>query len=582
MGVIDQEKVDKIKQFLTWNPRGLTISDLSSRLAMNRNLVAKYLDILLISGQVEMQVIGAAKVYFLSHRVPVAAMLEFSSDLVIMLNSEKKILGVNEPVLLLFDIKREDIVGKQIDETGIPFICDLPVSGNVKKYRKGGEPATDIDGKIRGEDHHFRIKQVPSVFEDGSQGITFIIEDITVGKKFQEIVKQSEERFRSVVDGAPFPMSITDSSGRHVFLNRSFIATFGYTPEEIPDWITWIDHAFADPGDKLDAVEFWGSVLHGTGNSRGISQRFRILCKNGTIRNIYFTPVHLSDGSSVFVGKDTTEQEEVFRLRDLLGSIIRSSEEAMIGITRDCRIASWNPAAELLYGYHENEVVKNPFDMLVPVNGHTGLDLIFQRVWRGEYIQRYEMKMLRRNGSAIDVQITISAIKGEEGEITGASSIVRDITKEKLEQHLCEFEDRYRTLVQDLNVGIYRSTADPRGRFVWGNSALLNILGYNSMVDLQGINVIDVFFEPNVRVALVDELQRSGFVKNRVLHLKRRDGTPITVNVTALAEFDEKKNVILINGIVQDITGFLDSETGQPGSKNKEKNNFPKNSLCQL
>jgi PAS domain S-box-containing protein len=211
-------------------------------------------------------------------------------------------------------------------------------------------------------------------------------------------------------------------------------------------------------------------------------------------------------------------------------------------------------------------VLQKPFRVLVPPDGHDLLDLFFTRVWQGEYIQRQEMKMIRKNGSEMDVQITISAIKGEGGGITGASSIVRDITKEKLEQHLCEFEDRYRTLVEDLNVGIYRSTADPRGRFVWGNSALLNILGYNSMVDLQGINVIDVFFEPNVRASLIDELQRSGFIKNRILNLKKRDGTPITVNVTALAEFDENKSVVLINGIVQDITGFLNHEPGSPGS----------------
>ena len=67
MAVLDQERVDIIKQCLRSHPRGLTISDLASKLNMNRNLTAKYLDMLLISGQVEMQVMGAAKVYFLSH-----------------------------------------------------------------------------------------------------------------------------------------------------------------------------------------------------------------------------------------------------------------------------------------------------------------------------------------------------------------------------------------------------------------------------------------------------------------------------------------------------------------------------------
>ena len=66
MPVFDQERIDRLKQILKWHPRGITISDLATKMEMNRNLVAKYLDILLISGQVEMQVIGAAKVYFLS------------------------------------------------------------------------------------------------------------------------------------------------------------------------------------------------------------------------------------------------------------------------------------------------------------------------------------------------------------------------------------------------------------------------------------------------------------------------------------------------------------------------------------
>ncbi len=91
---------------------------------------------------------------------------------------------------------------------------------------------------------------------------------------------------------------------------------------------------------------------------------------------------------------------------------------------------------------------------------------------------------------------------------------------------------------------------------MWGNTALLDILGYNSLKDLGEINVMEIFSKPSGRMELMDELQKSGFVKNRILRLKRRDNTPITVSVTALAEFDQQKNLIFINGIVQDITPF--------------------------
>jgi PAS domain S-box-containing protein len=130
-----------------------------------------------------------------------------------------------------------------------------------------------------------------------------------------------------------------------------------------------------------------------------------------------------------------------------------------------------------------------------------------------------------------------------------------------MEQYLRQHEDQYRTLVEDLNVGIYRSTGDPRGRFVWGNTALLNILGYHSISDLREVPVADVFDEPDGRRELLEELQTSQFVKNRVIHLKKPDGTPFSVNVTALAEFDEDRNVVFINGIVQDISHIIVQNT---------------------
>ena len=94
MPVFDQEKVDRIKKILKGHSRGITITDLATKMEMNRNLIAKYLDILLISGQVDMQVIGASKVYFLTHRVPISSILEYSTDMLIIFDQEKNIIQV--------------------------------------------------------------------------------------------------------------------------------------------------------------------------------------------------------------------------------------------------------------------------------------------------------------------------------------------------------------------------------------------------------------------------------------------------------------------------------------------------------
>jgi PAS domain S-box-containing protein len=447
MGVLDQEKVDKIKRVLKWHQRGMTISDLASEMKINRNLIAKYLDMLLISGQVEMQVIGAAKVYFLSRRVPISALLEFSSDLVIVFDNDQRILQVNEQVPLLLETGKEALVGKTIQEFDHPFIRTLEESWTARGPHEKGDSVSDVNCTIRDEERHFRVKQVPTAFEDGSDGLTFIVEDITSRKKYEEMLRISEARYRGLV---------------------------------------------------------------------------------------------------------------------------QSSGEAIIGNDTSGNIISWNPAAERLCGYKEGEILGKRMDILVPAANRGDLAGILERVHKGESIRRHEMKMMRKGGAVLDVLITLSPMLGEYGVVTGASSIARDITGEKMEQYLREHEDQYRTLVEDLNVGIYRSTGDPRGRFVWGNTALLNILGYTTISDLQDVPVIDIFSDPAARLGLLDELRKKQFVKNRVLHLRRPEGAPISVSVTALAEFDEDRNVVFINGIVQDITHFTkpDAET-QGGSRSQ-------------
>ena len=441
MAVLDQERVARIKRELKWHPRGMTITDLARGVKMNRNLAAKYLDMLLISGQVEMQVIGAARVYFLSQRVPVSALLEFSSDLVIMVGSDQRIVQLNELVPLFADEKREEMIGKRIGEIANPFLRGLDLSLPEKVLPEGEESVAERSVMVRGELRYFRIKRVPTAFEDGGQGWTFIIEDVTPQKTYQQRLEISEARYRGLV---------------------------------------------------------------------------------------------------------------------------RSVGEAIIGSSREGMIANWNPAARRLYGYTEQEVLNQPLHMLVPPGHAAVMDALLASVDRGDCVQRHGTEMLKKGGAPFDAAITICPIRAEDGSVAGASSIIWDITREKREEHVREQEEKYRTLVEDLNIGIYRSTGDAAGKFVWGNTALLDILGYGSLPDLREIHVADIFSEPDGRKELLDELRRSGFVKNRILHLVRKDGTPVSVSVTALAEFGEGNSPVFINGIVQDITGVENVPAAAP------------------
>lgn len=233
MAVLDQERINRLKQILKWHPRGMTISDISTLAKMNRNPVAKYLDMLLISGHVEMQVVGAAKVYYIARTVPVSAILEFSSDLVIMIDRDGKIIQVNEAVLHLFDEKKEEIVGRRLDEIREPFIHDLPADPERKDKSDASEFVTEKTCTIRGEKHHFRIKRVPTAFEDGTQGFTFIIEDNTAQKKYQEMLEINEAKYRGLVRSSGEAIIGTTPEGRIVSWNPAAERLYGYTESEV-------------------------------------------------------------------------------------------------------------------------------------------------------------------------------------------------------------------------------------------------------------------------------------------------------------------------------------------------------------
>ncbi len=233
MPVFDQERVEKLKQILKWHPRGMTISDLASKLEMNRNLVAKYLDILLISGQVDMQVIGASKVYFLSQRVPVTSMLEFSSDMLIILDSSQKIIQVNEPLLVKIKEKREALTGRNIRNIDHPFIRAIPVIQHSKDTNPAHDQVLEFECTFEGKKHYYKTKQLQTAFEDGSHGITIIIEDITPQVTYQKMLELNEAKYRGIVEDQTEFITRFLPDGTLVFVNDAYARYLGKNKEEL-------------------------------------------------------------------------------------------------------------------------------------------------------------------------------------------------------------------------------------------------------------------------------------------------------------------------------------------------------------
>jgi PAS domain S-box-containing protein len=114
-----------------------------------------------------------------------------------------------------------------------------------------------------------------------------------------------------------------------------------------------------------------------------------------------------------------------------LAAIIESTDDAIIGKTLEGTIISWNPAAERLFGYTAEEMIGQPITRLIPPERQEDFELILKSIRRGERLTHFETERVRKDGSRVQVSLTVSPIKDSNGQIVGASKIARDVTDRK-------------------------------------------------------------------------------------------------------------------------------------------------------
>lgn len=227
------EEIPKILERLKANPRGMSVTDLAGDLGINRNTVSRYLDMLLISGEVEMRTYGKAKVFYPSQRVPLSAMINFASDGVVILDHDLTIVQANDRVLAIAHAARNEVIGKTMGESALSAF-DHPLIRERIDDALGGE---DVVEEIRflqaGGEFFFRMKILPTAFNDGSPGITIILEDITEQKESEEALRAGEAKFRALVEDINDIIWNLDSDRVFTYVSPKSFDLLGYAPEEM-------------------------------------------------------------------------------------------------------------------------------------------------------------------------------------------------------------------------------------------------------------------------------------------------------------------------------------------------------------
>lgn len=146
---------------------------------------------------------------------------------------------------------------------------------------------------------------------------------------------------------------------------------------------------------------------------------------------------------------DITERQRAEVTQARLAAIVRSSDDAIIGKTLAGIITSWNRGAERIFGYAEAEVLGQPLLLLIPPERTAEETDILARIGRGESVEHFETVRVRKDGRRIDVSVTISPLRDNEGRIVGVSKVARDITGRKAtEAALREREEQLQLYVE--------------------------------------------------------------------------------------------------------------------------------------
>lgn len=275
----------------------------------------------------------------------------------------------------------------------------------------------------------------------------------------------SSRHLTAIVESSDDAIVSKDINGIILSWNKGAEKIFGYTAEEVIGKSITI---LIPPGRISEEAEILTRIRAGerVDHYETIRQR-----KDGSLVNISLTVSPIRDDSGKIVGaskiaRDITERKRASDLRQHFTAIVECSDDAILSKDLDGIIQTWNKGAETIFGYTADEVIGKPVTILMPEGLQNEEPRILERIRKGERIHHYETVRRHKNGTLINISLTVSPIKDSSGKIVGASKIARDITATKrvedallhaqhqLTKINAELEERIRARTVSLNEAV--------------------------------------------------------------------------------------------------------------------------------
>ncbi len=347
-----------------------------------------------------------------------------------------------------------------------------------------------------------RIKKSEDLLRDRNEQLKRLLDDKTA------MLSKTESNYKSLFDSISDAVIIYDLEGIILEINEKALDFFKISREDLigKSVINFFNRDFTsnltsviNNRASFERTKFESLVKISDGEHIPVEVRNRLVEYN-------------NEFAVLSLLHDVSEHKINEELRKLLEIIVEGSDEAIIGVTLDAQIVSWNSSAERIYGYTAQEVRGCSLSMFVPPYQPDDLPYLMGRIKAGERIEHYETRGVTKSGDVVDLISKILPVFDSVGNIIGASITAKDVTETVKAREKIQKGKSFLKNLEEINPAFYIAL-DSKGKILTMNRAMLIATGY-SLAQVVGKNYIDLLFHESDR-----ELQRRDF---RSMVLKKK------------------------------------------------------------
>jgi PAS domain S-box-containing protein/putative nucleotidyltransferase with HDIG domain len=486
-----------------------------------------------------------------------AIILDSITEHVAYCDTNMSILWANRSVAEAFGVSPEQLIGRHCYDVGFnrKSPCEgCPIIETIKTGQSQVGEMTTAAGRI------WYLRGYPVRNSVGNiEGVVQVSTDITELKKTEEALRESQLRYKALFDRGLLSVYVHDFDGQFIDANDTALNLLGYAREEIPSLN--LNSLLSE--DQIPKAHETMKELKCYGQQSRLTE-YRLKRKDGQHIWVETEATLLYRGGKPYavqgIARDITERKKAMEAleenEEKYRTLVEQSLQGIV-IVQDFHVIFANKAFADISGFSVEELLSLPPEKVRALVHPEDQSL----VW-GRYMARlggeptpphYEYRGIRKDGTVCWLEMLANVITYQQKPAVQA--IIRDITaKKEAEEALQKSEKKYKALTDNINVGIYRNTVGPVGKFIEANPSIIKMFGYDSKEEFLSVNVADLYQHPEDRQKFNGKMLEYGFVKDEELQLRKKDGTPFFCSVSAVAVKDEHGRVQFYDGIIEDIT----------------------------